>query len=463
MFEWNERVDNGEVEENEECDFLNEFVEVDVCRRMSNECEEMRIVYGGRYADYVMEVCLKNGLREGKATIRTPQGVVFVELSYERGKLNGDVKMMNEDGQTVLKGQLRDDKPFGVFEEYDEEWNVKWRGYYRGNRRFSEVKALDGLNGMYEERRVDDNRLLSISKYDDSCLLKNGECFEFGANGCIEGEYVYENGMKKRVIRRFVNGKMLMFDGYGNEVYEGGYCGNPIDGYKQHGKGFEFHTECEGSIFYGHFQSGQRHGMGILIPMRGFVFISEWRSGNLHGKAQWMVNGIVIGESVWENGNPIPSSEGNEIDECPDVFARCLNEVMRSANTDILIFSNNRYNKSDFNDLDLSDLFFLKRLIVGRNCFHYVTEFKINGLNKLQFIQIGVGSFCFRNNESSSELRDGFQVTNCPKLTWLEIGDNSFIDYEVMELNNLPSLQFIRIGEFGFHKLRNVYFVGMDC
>ena len=70
-------------------------------------------------------------------------------------------------------------------------------------------------------------------RYDDK-WRKNGRCFEV-ESGHLKRECVYENGMKKRVIREFTNnGLMILFDDNGKKVYEGVWFGDMVNGFGIH-------------------------------------------------------------------------------------------------------------------------------------------------------------------------------------------------------------------------------------
>ena len=85
----------------------------------------------------------------------------------------------------------------------------------------------------------------------------------------------------------------------------------------------------------------------------------------------------------------------------------------------------------------------LRQLEIGDYCFQHVREFVIDGLDNLESVQIG-GS-CFRI--SDDERDDGVcRITNCPNLRQLEIGGYSFYYFNSFELSNLNSIQSIKFG-----------------
>ena len=90
----------------------------------------------------------------------------------------------------------------------------------------------------------------------------------------------------------------------------------------------------------------------------------------------------------------------------------------------------------------------LKRIEIGNNCFGKVRVFELDGLSELENVVIGERCFRFGYDERN----DGsYRIVNCPKLKSIQIGDESFRDYNSFELNNLPSLQSIDIGKYCFY------------
>ena len=95
----------------------------------------------------------------------------------------------------------------------------------------------------------------------------------------------------------------------------------------------------------------------------------------------------------------------------------------------------------------------LKSITIGNKCFENVREFVIDGLECLESVKIGYD--CFRI-DYDKERDDGIcRITNCPNLTQLEIGNESFADFKSFELSHLNSIQSIIFGRacFGYADL----------
>ena len=112
-------------------------------------------------------------------------------------------------------------------------------------------------------------------------------------------------------------------------------------------------------------------------------------------------------------------------------------------------------------ELNLNRFVNLESIVIGNNCFESVQTFKIEGLNRLQSLKIGMNSFTqvksidFDNDDrgSVSKCRNeskSFHILNCESLKVIEIGQCSFADFGgEFELRNLENLESIKIGKIG--------------
>ena len=115
--------------------------------------------------------------------------------------------------------------------------------------------------------------------------------------------------------------------------------------------------------------------------------------------------------------------------------------------TDMTI-PNECFNTSAITSFHLSSIGGLKSIVISDECFGSVRVFELDGLSELESVVIGKKSFRI----SGSERSDGTcRIVNCAKVKSIQIGYQSFADYHSFELNNLPSLQSIAIGEYCFH------------
>ena len=115
------------------------------------------------------------------------------------------------------------------------------------------------------------------------------------------------------------------------------------------------------------------------------------------------------------------------------------------------------YFDSSFTSFHFSSYPILRTIDIGNFCFKYAREFVLDGLEQLESVKIGDGCFIISNKEHNDGL---LRITNCPNLTQLEIGNESFRDYMKFELSNVNSLQSIQFGSSCFFYAENCILKG---
>ena len=113
-------------------------------------------------------------------------------------------------------------------------------------------------------------------------------------------------------------------------------------------------------------------------------------------------------------------------------------------------------NEDGLTELDLSGFEYLRELKVGSGCFKYVDEVKLIGMNFLESVEIGMNSFTKHENGFSNDPNRHFYLKNCPKLKSLKIGEYSFSEYTVIEIESVDALETIEMGDlddesYNFH------------
>ena len=114
---------------------------------------------------------------------------------------------------------------------------------------------------------------------------------------------------------------------------------------------------------------------------------------------------------------------------------------------EVMIVDNNACNEKCFTSLALSVFSNLKVFEVGDYSFAFVDEVKLIGLNQLESVMIGKNSFTKKKNDWAKDSTRHFYLKDCERLTELRIGRYSFSDYSVCEIENVPSLEVIEMGE----------------
>ena len=89
----------------------------------------------------------------------------------------------------------------------------------------------------------------------------------------------------------------------------------------------------------------------------------------------------------------------------------------------------------------------LKELVVGNSSCVNVDQLNLIGLSKLRSVVIGESSFTAHPNSFGNNPNRFFFLRGCASLKELRIGRYSFSDYASFEIENVPSLEVIAIGD----------------
>ena len=114
----------------------------------------------------------------------------------------------------------------------------------------------------------------------------------------------------------------------------------------------------------------------------------------------------------------------------------------------------NTCNDTRLTVLDLSSFTSMKVFEVGDYSFAFVNEVKLIGLSKLESVMIGMNCFTkHRSNRPKCDPNRHFYLKDCERLRKLKIGCGSFRDYSMCEIENVPSLEVIEMGELNRESL----------
>ena len=121
-----------------------------------------------------------------------------------------------------------------------------------------------------------------------------------------------------------------------------------------------------------------------------------------------------------------------------------LNALDSSVET--IIVDNTACNDESITVLNLTRFVNMRVFEVGDNSFSYVEEVHLIGLSKLERVVIGKHCFTLPAWEGVNE-DNSFYLKNCERLRELKICHYSFPDYSVIEIENVPSLEVIEMGD----------------
>ena len=299
-------------------------------------------------------------------------------------------------------------------------------------------------------------------------------------------------GKEHRCIENCKNGLELMIEGDG-VVYRGGF--DDVESMKREGRGMEFdersgrvlrcglwkndelfqiEKECESEevmIEYATEEGMENVSLLNRHPVYegGYVLDEEKREVLRHGYGCEIEGGVAVREGTWERGElkeSVDLFDGWYVKvEEKEVLKEVHDEVLKvddlrveihnwnewenvSRRVTELVISANCCNEAEWSVLDVSELKWLKSIEIGDDCFENVNEVKLIGLNQLEIVVIGKNSFTKKKNDWPSYDPDRhFYLKNCERLRELMRGCYSFSDYSVCEIENVPSLEVIEMGE----------------
>ncbi|KAK8830898.1 hypothetical protein WA577_003599, partial [Blastocystis sp. JDR] len=132
----------------------------------------------------------------------------------------------------------------------------------------------------------------------------------------------------------------------------------------------------------------------------------------------------------------------------PKANVHSIDELMRmNQSVEVLIVDSDSCNEKSYTLLDLSSFSNMKVFEVGDYSCTFVNEVKIIGLNRLESVVIGKNCFTKHKNSWGNDPNRHFYLKNCERVRELKMGCYSFSDYSVCEIENVPSLEVIEVGE----------------
>ena len=112
-----------------------------------------------------------------------------------------------------------------------------------------------------------------------------------------------------------------------------------------------------------------------------------------------------------------------------------------------VIFNYHPLNSPSFTVLDLSRFKSVRRIVIGDESLMYVKEVNMTRLSQLESVEIGMNSFTKKKNGYGNDPNRHFYLKNCPKMKSLKMGNYSFSDYTMIEIESVDALEVIEIGD----------------
>ena len=382
------------------------------------------------------------------------------ETDYE-----GYFKFFSEQNQIWSEGYYKDGTPNGYGEEYDTEGKYIFKGLYDNGRKLT-IKKMSGSGG-YQKEYDSLGQVVNICKRDENNRFE-GICYHHDSDGIISRISEFSEGKEVRVLAKFCAGLMEEYQG---EVthYQGEYHKKTDFEYVPNGLGLEYDSDGETLIYKGFYLMGKRHGLGKLYQDGEVVYDGLWILDKT--KSQYYIRYFIIAIVIIAVLVSLPFifmalnlETALMIDLCATTlfFLYCLKVYCCPIKNDLEYLIAKMIHKGTLKvDKDCFNYtysfvapLFLKKIDIRNHSFLRCYKFRVDGLHRLKSLKIGDICFC------DLELKDWdinivreFEVMNCKELKSIEIGGWSFAIYNsTFNLNNLPSLRKIKIGEFGTDK-----------
>ena len=130
--------------------------------------------------------------------------------------------------------------------------------------------------------------------------------------------------------------------------------------------------------------------------------------------------------------------------------------------TEIIIPSNS-CNNATVTTVDFAKYKRLRRIEIGDESFMNVNELNLVGLSKLESVVVGENCFTKSKNWYGNEPDRRFYLKNCPLVKELRIGRYSFSDYTGCEIENVDALEVIEMGDMDYeHECSSFYYASLE-
>ena len=294
-------------------------------------------------------------------------------------------------------------------------------------------------------KKVYESVVIEVNNYFHIQMSRRNENGEFSHYELIIADNnLDENGKKRMVVltAESVESELIEMDCSGmkeNVIIDLNREGRRWEGGELNGKPFGFgleYSENDNLVYEGFVFEGKKVCFGkewnddsnnnCLVYEGGYWNGKRWGKGK-----SFDLNGKVDYEGEWMNNHVITDND-------------LKNDVIVPISIKRFVIGDKMCNDEIITTLHFPPLFArLKRIEIGNECFKHVREFVVYDLERLKSVKIGEKCFRIDGKERDDEI---CRITNCPNLTQLEIGDDSFVDFKSFELSNLNSIQSITFG-----------------
>lgn len=436
-------------------------------KSMRIENEKAYVEVGPPHEGYTIESRVENGLIYGQSKIYSIDRVIVASLVYVDGVATGPCILYDESGVIYFKGYFENGYKQGRGTEYDEKKNIVFDGFYdKGVKR--SIYPLGKRKNSWVEYD-EHGHYINIGQRDNYGRLC-GICYLFNSEEDISKISIWDKGEEVSVLKEFIDGKMIEYRD-GVRFYEGSFRDSFQLDYPYEGEGKEYQKDGQTVLYHGNYYNGKRYGRGLEYHNNRIRYKGVWLNGHL----PWVtVTSILILQLLLLILTAVLTCIIlYSIDRFLILFSICIVPVIYGILSvisiklfDYLMLEKpdgpiwNKHKKTNYsnrknlpknteyaNTRPLDNAVYID---IFTNCFQFASEFYVNGLNRLRRITIESGSFV-SSGDYSKDISKSFHVLNCEALESITIGTRCFYSFAgQFELNNLPSLKEIIIGQRSF-------------
>ena len=181
------------------------------------------------------------------------------------------------------------------------------------------------------------------------------------------------------------------------------------------------------------------YGRSYYSDIHKLEYEGEICEGKRWGRGvQYDRNGKVVFDGEWLN-------DEHHVEKRTTIVR--VNHVMHTLLEDLTV-SDECCNGAEWKEFDFCIMSNLRELRVGNGCFGRVETVNLLRLDRLEKVVVGENSFTRKEANAGRihNLHHEFCLKECEELKELRVGDGSFMQYSVCEIEDVPLLEVLEIG-----------------
>ena len=353
-----------------------------------------------------------NGLKEGIVIVNDEFGSLYARLSYHQDMLNG-LCFFYEKGRVIQKITFVNDVAEGWGCDCALGKETVWYFYKDGTKK-SELLAIEGSNGYYEEIDIQTRLILSRCQYDEYHRIT--DIGYFYKNNQINRIAKCWKGKEMTILKRFEEDIMTEYDYSGSLVYKGQYLDSFIDKYPRNGSGIELQNGKR--IYEGEWFLNHKEGSGVYLQDGLALYEGEWNDDKPNGKGVvYNEVGDVVYEGEWTDGIiDLNDSQSYSFEKKAITAKPMYKEYKMVVNINTIddcgtltpsvteITIGEGFGRVIQGDWSICSFSYLRKLVVMKNVLTKITTLIISDNPKLQSIEIE-SCYCDASFEAVKTLR----------------------------------------------------------